>query len=501
MNILLINHYAGSPKHGMEFRSHCLAREWVKLGHAATVVAASRSHLRVQQPNFAGPSLEEEIDGVRYVWLKTPDYRGNGFRRVLNMLAFVAQLRRFRKRLAEQCRPDAVIASSTYRFEAYSARAIARRCRAPLIYEVRDLWPLTQIELGGMSPWHPFVMMMQRAENFAYASADHVVSTLPAVEEHLRRHGLREGRFTYIPNGIDVEQWRSQQAPLPAEHARAIEKLRGQGRFLVGYAGTHGHGNSLETLIDAAAILKEHPLGFVLVGQGPEKERLQEKAKQLGLDAVAFLPSRSSKRRPRAAGGHGRPVPGLAETPHLPLRHQPEQTGRLHDGRQAGDSRLGGGQRPRGRKRLRRVLRPDDSVGAGQRDCATAGAQRRGARGDGATGPGLRLGPSRLRGARPAIPGRADRRVPPIPEPIVLTPFSEDKPAEALCRRIEEFFGGGRCFLFAKGRVGLYVGLRALGLPPGGESPHAGLYVRRRPRRGAVRRPEAALCRHRSAHL
>ena len=291
MNILLINHYAGSPKHGMEYRSHCLAREWVKLGHAATVVAASRSHLRVEQPNFDGAILEEEIDGVHYVWLRTPDYRGNGFRRVLNMLAFVAQLRRFRKRLAEQCRPDAVIASSTYRFEAYSARAIARRRRAPLIYEVRDLWPLTQIELGGMSPWHPFIMVMQRAENFAYRSADHVVSTLPAAEEHLRRHGLREGRFTYIPNGIDVQQWRSQQAPLPAEHARAIEELRGQGRFLVGYAGTHGHGNSLETLIDAAAILKEQPVGFVLVGQGPEKERLQEKAKQLGLDAAVFLPA------------------------------------------------------------------------------------------------------------------------------------------------------------------------------------------------------------------
>ena len=290
MNILLINHYGGSPKHGMEYRSHYLAREWVKLGHAATVVAASRSHLRVQQPNFAGAAMEEEIDGVRYIWLRTPDYRGNGFRRVLNMFAFVAQLRRFRKRLAEQCRPDAVIAASTYRFEAYSAQAIARRRRVPYIYEVRDLWPLSLIELDGISPWHPFIMLIQRAENFAYRTADHVVATLPAVEEHLRRHGLREGRFTYIPNGIDVQQWQSQQSPLSAEHARAIEDLRGQGRFLVGYAGGHGRSNNLDALIDAAAILKEQPVGFVLVGQGSKKKGLQEKAKQLGL-AAAFLPS------------------------------------------------------------------------------------------------------------------------------------------------------------------------------------------------------------------
>jgi glycosyltransferase involved in cell wall biosynthesis len=291
MNILLINHYAGTTKYGMEYRSHYLAREWARLGHCVTVVGASRSHLRIEQPRLTGSILEEEFEGVHYVWLKTPNYHGNGMGRVLNILAFVAQLWRYRGRLARRWRPQAVIAASTYRFEVYSARAIARKCRATLIYEVRDLWPLTQIEVGGMSPWHPFVMMLQRAENYAYRHADRVVSTLPGAEEHLRRHGLAADRFTYIPNGIDVQQWRSRQLPLPDEHARALEMLRCQGRFLVGYAGTHGCANSLDSLVDAAAILKEQPLAFVLVGQGLEKERLRAKAAQLGLDSVRFLPS------------------------------------------------------------------------------------------------------------------------------------------------------------------------------------------------------------------
>ena len=140
-----------------------------------------------------------------------------------------------------------------------------------MFYEVRDLWPLTQIELGGMSPWHPLLMMMQRAENFAYRSADHVVSTLPAVEEHLRRHGLRAGRFTYIPNGIDVALWRSQPVALPAEHAGASTALR-PGAFSRRLRGDARTGNSLDPLIDAAAILKEQPIAFVLVGQGSEKD-------------------------------------------------------------------------------------------------------------------------------------------------------------------------------------------------------------------------------------
>ena len=44
---------------------------------------------------------------------------------------------------------------------------------------------------------------------------------------------------------------------------------------------------------------------------------------------------------------------------------------------------------------------------------------------------------------------------------------SQTRPDALLPQKIEEFFGGGRCFLLAKGRVGLYVGLRAMGLPPG----------------------------------
>ena len=90
MNILLINHYAGSPQYGMEYRPYYLAREWVKLGHNITIVGADFSHLRIKQPT-AG---EEYIDGIRYVWLSTPVYQGNGLGRIKNMLSFLWKLYR-----------------------------------------------------------------------------------------------------------------------------------------------------------------------------------------------------------------------------------------------------------------------------------------------------------------------------------------------------------------------------------------------------------------------
>ena len=61
MNILLINHYAGLPQYGMEYRPYYLAREWSKMGHNGAIVAASFSHLKSKQPRVNGSASEELI--------------------------------------------------------------------------------------------------------------------------------------------------------------------------------------------------------------------------------------------------------------------------------------------------------------------------------------------------------------------------------------------------------------------------------------------------------
>lgn len=207
MNILLINHYAGSLGYGMEYRPYYFAREWVRSGHKVTVVGASYSHLRSKQPKVSQAFEEENVDGIRYVWLKAPAYEGNGFGRIKNMLAFLAGLYRYMDKLAGGVIPDAVIASSTYPLDIYPARRLAKRYRAKLVFEVHDLWPLSPMELGNMPPYHPFIMVMQAAENYAYRHADKVVSLLPKAKEHMVSHGMAEEKFVYIPNGICIEDW------------------------------------------------------------------------------------------------------------------------------------------------------------------------------------------------------------------------------------------------------------------------------------------------------
>ena len=65
MRILYINHYAGSPRHGMEFRPYYLAREWVKAGHEVNMLAADTSHLRQTNPQLTAKYQDEDIDGIR----------------------------------------------------------------------------------------------------------------------------------------------------------------------------------------------------------------------------------------------------------------------------------------------------------------------------------------------------------------------------------------------------------------------------------------------------
>ena len=282
MNILLLNHYAGSPALGMEFRPYYLAREWVRAGHRVMIVAADRSHVRARQP-AAGDEL---IDGIAYRWLATPAYRGNGRGRVWNIWRFLAQVWGQAAELVREFKPDAVIASSTYPMDIWVARRIARLAGATLVYEVHDLWPLSPIELSGMSPRHPFIRLCQAAENTAYRDADVVVSMLPKVADHMQQHGLDLRKLHIVPNGISPDEWQADGAPLAAEFQTQLDALKAPGRTLVGYAGSHGLPNALDVLLDAAALVRHEPFVFVLVGDGHEKARLAQRVASEGLHHV-----------------------------------------------------------------------------------------------------------------------------------------------------------------------------------------------------------------------
>ncbi len=285
MNILLINHYAGSPELGMEFRPYYMAKEWVKAGHQVLIIGGSFSHLRKVQPQ----GKEDLIDRIRYRWVKLNTYKGNGIGRIRSMFSFVGKLWWGYKKYIGNFEPDLVIASSTYPLDIYPACRIARHYGAKLVYEVHDLWPLSPMEIGGYSKWHPFIMVMQRAENFAYKHVYRVVSLLPNAWEHMKKHGLKEGKFVYVPNGFDEEEWKEGVGVSFCRHHEYLQQLKREGKKILGYVGGHAKSNALDFLLDAMKLIKKEEIICVLVGNGQEKQRLINRATKENIRNVVFL--------------------------------------------------------------------------------------------------------------------------------------------------------------------------------------------------------------------
>lgn len=285
MNILLINHYAGNPKLGMEFRPYYLAREWVKTGNKVLIIGGSYSHLRKQQPT----AEREDLEGIEYRWIPIKPYKGNGLGRIRSMFDFVRKLWFGYKKYIGAFKPDVVIASSTYPIDIYPARKIAKHYGAKLVYEVHDLWPLSPMELGGYSKYHPFIMAMQAAEDYCYRHADKVVSLLPNAIDHMKERGMREDKFVYVPNGYDSEEWNA-SIKAPEVVSNLICNLKSEGKFVIMYAGGHAISNALDFFLDAMKSLKHYNnIVAVMIGNGQEKKRLEQRVKDENINNVIML--------------------------------------------------------------------------------------------------------------------------------------------------------------------------------------------------------------------
>lgn len=288
MNVLLINHYAGSVEMGMEFRPYYFAREWCRMGHHVDIIAADYSHLRIKNPKVSRDFQPEEIDGIRYHWIRAGEYKGNGAKRAFSMFRFVGKLWLHAGKIAKWYRPDVVITSSTYPLDTYAGQRIAGKSRARLIHEVHDMWPISPMEMGGMSRFHPFIVLMQLAENSFCRKSDYVVSLLPNAKSYFMAHGMEENKFVPIANGVVLREW-EERKPLPEKIKEQLSKMRENCGFLLCFFGSHTRSYAIEYLISAVKKFPSNKVGLVLVGDGTDKERLQRMS---GASSnIQFLPS------------------------------------------------------------------------------------------------------------------------------------------------------------------------------------------------------------------
>ncbi|HJR42685.1 MAG TPA: glycosyltransferase family 4 protein [Gemmatimonadaceae bacterium] len=284
--LLWVNHFAVTRDMGGGTRHVELGRELTLRGWDVTLAASDfhlhhREYMRRTGATDRAP-VRETVDAVHIEWLWAAPYERNDLRRVWNWLSFGRSL------LADDLRgeaPDVVIGSTPHLFAAEAARRLARRHAVPFILEVRDLWP-ESLAVGGRihGPGYWSLWMLARA---LYRSAHHIIVLARGVEEHLRRIGVAASRITVVPNGVDVSAYNGTRSP-PRDRLRLV------------YAGAHGPANGLDTVLDAAKLLRDEPrVSFLFIGDGPSKEALRQRARNLGLERVEFAEPVSKSGMPR----------------------------------------------------------------------------------------------------------------------------------------------------------------------------------------------------------
>jgi len=290
MNIWIFNHYAHPPDLPGGTRHYDLGRELVKRGHQVTIFATSFHHYLHRETRLKpGEHWKiEEVDGLKFVWLRTPPYQRNDWRRVRNMVAFMLRAwwlgRRLPKLIPEVERPDVIIGSSVHLLAVVAAYFVAKHFGAKFIMEVRDLWPQAIIDMGKLNKGNPLVQLLRMLERFLYRQAERIIILGPQMEEYITACGIEPEKIVWIPNGVDISFF-----DYPS--GESLAKSSDSSSFMVLYIGAHSETNALDIVIKAADIVRAKGYGsikFVLIGDGPTKENLVRMAEELKLENVWF---------------------------------------------------------------------------------------------------------------------------------------------------------------------------------------------------------------------
>ncbi len=279
MRIWIINHNTPHPGLPGPTRHFNLAQALIKKGHDVTIIAANFSHFKhqyfVEDPYQV---TKQVIEDVPFIWLPVTAYHKNGAKRLLSMLSFAKQI--WSAKNLPKSKPDVILGSSPNLFAAFSALKLANRLKVPFIFEVRDLWPETLIQLGRINSFHPVILLMKMLEKKLYRQADQIISLLPGAPDYIANYLQGDKtKIHWLPNFIDLNK-----LPNPT--------ITHNEYFTIMYAGAHGLANGLKNVLDAALLLQQqgqHKIKLELIGDGPDKLNLIEQAKKMNLKNVHFI--------------------------------------------------------------------------------------------------------------------------------------------------------------------------------------------------------------------
>ncbi len=251
-------------------RGWFLVDEMQRAGYQVVVISSDSNNL-VDLPVLKNRVTLQNTDGVKIVWLKTMKYTvAKSSRRILSWFHFEWNL--FWLDKSQLPRPDVVIVSSLSLLTIINGLLMRLKYGSRLVFEVRDIWPLTIVEEGGFSNANMFVKGLAWLERLAYRKSDAIVGTMPNLAEHVQSELGCERPVFCVPMGVSKDHL-SDVAELPADY---VDHYLSSNKFKVVHAGTVGITNALDVFFKAARVMREHAdIEFIIVGDGALKQSYQ----------------------------------------------------------------------------------------------------------------------------------------------------------------------------------------------------------------------------------
>ncbi len=285
MNIWIISKYASSIELGFESRIFALGRRFAKLGHSTTILTSDSNHFG-SYPKYQQVNNLEIVDQIKVLRIRTLKYTLTAsIKRILSWIDFEVKL--FFAPYQHLDKPDVIVVSSLSLLTILNGIRLKGKFKAKLIFEIRDIWPLTMVEEAGYSESNLFVRLLGWVEKIGYKNSDYIVGTMPNLGEHvINVTGDTNLKCSCIPFGFDRKFYLETDAnPTAFREKYNIPS----DKFIIGYAGSIGLSNGLAAFIECIKkSANDQRLLFVLLGDGNKRKVFMSETE--GQTNVLFIP-------------------------------------------------------------------------------------------------------------------------------------------------------------------------------------------------------------------
>ena len=290
--IWIINHYALTPAQGGLCRHFYFAKELAERGYNVRIFTSSAIHNTEINMISEKEGLFKEVpyEGVKYTYIKSSQYKGNGIGRIKNMLGFAFDIKKIWERYSYE-NPQVIYTSSPDLFTAWKAEAFAKKHKIPCVVEIRDLWPLSIVEYKNISAKNPAIIALFMLEKHIYKNADSLGFTMTGGKDYICvkkwEKKVNPDKIFNVNNGLDIDLQDKQRK----EDVYNDGELDDKKVFKVVYAGSVREANHVGLLVEAAKYIKNKgysDIEFLIFGDGTEKKILEKKCIEEKIDNVFF---------------------------------------------------------------------------------------------------------------------------------------------------------------------------------------------------------------------